>query len=159
MFSIIRCRKGNGVRVCNIGYDTVASLAASYGPAECPICGPCSHVELSSFNWEDLGTFDCEADATREFEKLVGGKKKEVDRKKVATHLRDAANAVWDETKPSLRTISALCSGLANYIEYGPAYSSHVLLRFDEAADALKHEIEAVGLRAVRKDDLEEEEV
>ena len=63
MFAVIKCSRSSEPVIANVGENTIEELS-SMGPAECPICGPCSHVELSFETlWTELGRFETEAEA------------------------------------------------------------------------------------------------
>ena len=63
MFAVIECSKFKEAVVANVGNSTIKELSRM-GPSECPICGPCSHVEFSFGNlWTEHGRFETEAEA------------------------------------------------------------------------------------------------
>lgn len=89
MFALIKCTKFNDrPTVAQLPDDeTVKSLAQKIGPCECPICGPCSHVEFSFGGyWESLGTFETEDEAYEE-------------RTRIEEEREDMANAYPEESR------------------------------------------------------------
>ena len=57
MFAVVSCKKyaAKTLRIADVGdrstIDEVNELLDKAQCMECPICGPCSHVELSWRNW------------------------------------------------------------------------------------------------------------
>jgi hypothetical protein len=49
MFTVLTCNKFSrfGIVVADVGDNDPHELINKIPPRECPVCGPCSHVELS----------------------------------------------------------------------------------------------------------------
>lgn len=53
MFAVVSCKKYSRqtLRVVDYGDKDCKALLSNLNVMECPLCGPCSHVELTWHNW------------------------------------------------------------------------------------------------------------
>jgi hypothetical protein len=77
MFVLIKCKKYHrpSVRVVDFGDTPIAEGFAKFCESsyECPICGPCSHVEFGYQHlWSIVSTHENRDDAVHELDQLQG---------------------------------------------------------------------------------------